>query len=168
MCYFQRIHSPHQSLSSLTPVPPMSFYMTVPRPGIYWAVFRLQYCCRIQEGSVLNSDRCVLSVLCSEKHKSRLMEGWDVKTEVPFPLLGFLLLWVMSLYVPLPQIKTKKQSFPKGFDSVRFDWSMLLQTCTVSMQLLVMQKDLKAFSPLCGVRFCKQDITKHFMKYCRS
>lgn len=51
----------------------------------------------------------------------------------------------MSLCVYLHQIKTEKQSYPKGFDSIRFDLSMLLQTCTASMQLLDMQKDLNLF-----------------------
>jgi len=41
-----------------------------PRPGIYWAVYGLQYCCRIQENLILNSDRCISSVLCSEKQQA--------------------------------------------------------------------------------------------------
>lgn len=80
----------------------------------------------------------------------------DEMLELRCSLLSQDFFWVMSLCVPLPQIKTKKQSYLKGFDSIRFDFSMLLQTCTVSVQLLEMQKDLKAFSPLSGVGFANK------------
>lgn len=100
------------------------------------AVCELQYCCRIQEGSILYRCRCVLHLML--RKAAGLWKNETLKVRCSFHQF--------CLFILCSKLWQKKQSYSKCFDSIGFDFTVLLQTCTLNKQLLELQRDLKSFS----------------------